>query len=395
MGSFGQNRRDMRIRNFFLDQGETLGGAERFLLDFFRSLTDGEIQRIAPAVVGVKSKEYRDLLPEKIPGISFSFPSLKGNIFRKGLATLALLRAARRLKKTVLTHGNSASLQIFANTPRTIFVAFLAKKIFRMPGKLLIMIHDFTIPKWLLGRVCETADVIVVNSMITRKMIRKQISKKASKKIKIVENGVDFEAVKKIPENIPSKVERVVLLGRIDPRKGQKYAVEAADLLLERNPHVQFFLVGSSFSADSQTVAYEKEIRDFVKNRKLENVFFLDAVENPYEVFASADMALVLPTEPETFGRVVVEALAMNTLVLSFDQTGPKQILELFCKQFGLPLEALIVEQGNAMSLAERIGFFADNPENIDLFVQKGRAFVEKNYDLKDTTKQLWKVLVG
>lgn len=383
----------MRIRNFFLDQGETLGGAERFLLDFFNALSDSEIQRLSPAVVGAKSKAYKKMLGQKIPEIPFHYPSLKGGIFRKGIASIALIAAAIRLKKVILKDGNSASTQIFANTPRSIFIAYLAKKLFRMPGKLIIMIHDFTIPQWLLKKVCRTADVIVVNSMITRQTIRSQIVEKDAEKMKIVENGVDFREAEKFEAKIPNKIEKVVLVGRIDPRKGQIFAVEAADLLLERNPHVQFFIVGGSFKEDPATRKYEKEVRKLVEDRNLNNVLFLDEVESSYEVFGSADMALVLPTEPETFGRVVIEALAMNTMVISFDQTGPKQILESFCKSIKKSQEVLLVEPENAMSLAERIGFFADNPDQIEDFIENGRSFVEKNYNLEHTRKHLLQIL--
>ena len=231
--------------------------------------------------------------------------------------------------------------------------------------------------------------------MNTRQVIRNQIDSVDTQKIKIVENGIDFKSVQKYEkQSSVSKIEKVVILGRIDPRKGQKYAVEAADLLQERNPHIQIFVVGPSFDGDPDTMSYEKDIKKFTKDRGLKNVFFVPEVSCSFEAFASADLVLALPTEPETFGRIVIEALSLGKPVIAFDQTGPKQILESFSRYSKIPTGLLLVEKNNAMSLAEKIAFFADNPAEIKPIIEKSRQFVFEKYNLKETKKQLLKILI-
>lgn len=387
----------MRVRTFFLDQGETLGGAERFLLDFFKNLTPSEISRLSPAVVGGKLESYRHQIPEGIKILKYKFPSVKGNWLRKISAGANILSSAQKLKTLVHKEGNAADVQIFANTPRTIFVGFLAKKIFGLKARFIVMIHDFTIPPKLLKRICATADVIIANSVITRQTIRGHIHPQDCEKIKIVENGVDFHEADKykalFEKSASPKIEKIALVGRIDPRKGQMYALEAADLLQERNPHLKFFIVGASFSGDQATTEYEKEVRQFAKERNLKNVFFLDEVEQPFEIFATADMALVLPTEDETFGRVVIEALAMKAMVLAFDRNGPRQILQTFATFAKKSADFLLVEPENSMTLAEKIGFFADNPHEAEGYIENARKFVEEKYNLNETKKHLFRIL--
>jgi len=382
----------MRRKTFFLEQAETLGGAERFTLDFFHSLSPTELRQLSPLVIGAKSKEYRDVLPERIDVQAFLFPSVRGGSFGKIKAVFSLLQSAWRLRKLAKTHN---ARQFFSNTPRTHFVMFLAKTFFFLPGKWIVMIHDFTIPKFLLHNIARRCDIIIANSTPCREYLRRHIRKSDYRKMRLIENGIDF---RKIPDgSVPQEIKNILLIGRIDPRKGQMFALQAADLLQERNPDIQFFIVGSSFSEDPRTVAYEQKIRTFAKDRNLQNVHFLDEVDDPFQTMNEADCVLALPTEGETFGRIVTEGLAMQKLVLVFDETGPSDILKNFeqfveTKTQKKRPHSLLVEKQNAMSLAERIGFFADHPQEAHPFTENARAFVEKQFSIEETRKQLFTV---
>lgn len=369
----------MKRRTFFLDQGEMLGGAERFLLDFFPKISSAEMRRLDPIIVGAQSEEYRSLVPPNFEVLPFPWPSVRGN---KIVAFVRLLGAARRL--TRLARAEKVT-QVFANTPRTMFAAYLAKKFFRMPAKLIIMIHDFTIPASLLRRILGVAEVIVVNSIATRKYVLAQLPKAQTKKLRIVENGVDFSQV---PDTEPvTNISTVLLLGRIDPRKGQKYAVQAAVEL----PELQFRIVGSPFPGDQRTMDYDCEIRDIVHSHALKNVSFIPEVKNPFDEMVRADIVLALPTEPETFGRIVTEALACGRPVLAFDRTGPGDILRQF---EGLEKTvSLRVIPDNVASLVERLTFFQKHPEELKKIARVARRFVEKNYPLSETAKRLIYVL--
>lgn len=385
----------MKFRTLFLDQGETLGGAERFLLDFFESLTEAEVRRLAPAVVGNPVPGYTERLPKGVTVVPFTFPQVRGAFLRKAQTSLQLLKVAKDLKKMI---KNTGATYVWANTPRTMFVAWIAKKVLRAKFRLIVIIHDFTVPPFLMKKIAKRADVIVANSIPSRQFVRGFLTEKQYSKIRIIENGVNIE---NIPEARPAeKIEKVVLLGRIDPQKGQQFALEAADLLAERNPELHFFIVGSPFMLDPRTVEYDKSIRQFVQDRELKNVEFIPEVKDPFSVMKEADLVLALPTLPETFGRVVVEGLAMGALVVAFSLTGPKQILtgfhHFYEKEIGTHIpESLLVEPGNVMSLAEKIAFFADNPAIVTQITAQTRSYVEKQYPLPETKKRMLHVLLN
>ncbi len=384
-------------RILFLDQGETLGGGERFLLDFFKLLKEKDIQRLRPVLLGGKHSEYRQKLPDNIPRYDFFFPSVKGNIFLKALAGINILRSAAKLKKAIRTFQAKT---IVTNSPRANFIALMTKMFFRSPVRWVIIVHDLNTQKawwkylhlWLRRQMGRYADCMVAVSLQTRAHLRQWIHERNFSKIRIIENGLDFENIP--TPKPPTEIRKILLLGRIDPRKGQMYALEAADLLQERNPDLEFVIVGDPFAGDPDTVEYAQKLRDFAEKRHLRNVRFESAVSEPFRTMRKADCVLVLSTQAETFGRIVIEGMSMGKLVLAFDETGPREIMKQYEKFLKLKHSPLLVEKGNAMSLAETIGFFADHPEEISRYTEKARAFVEANFSAQETKKRLFEAII-
>ena len=374
----------------FLDQGEFLGGAERFLIDFFKALTVSEFAEIRPILVGGQHIDYRKSLPDVIFE-DFEFPSVRGNVFLKFFAIFKLLISAYKLKKL---GQQKQAICFFSNTPRTHFVMFLTKKIFRVNVRWIAMFHDFTVPTFLLRRITGTADVLIANAVTTRNFLRKNSSSKNFEKIRIVENGINFDL---LPQSVPAKqIKNILILGRIDPRKGQLFALQAAQILQDSHSEIMFNFVGSSVKTDKRTLDYEKKCLNFVKKKNLKNVQFFPETQRPFEQIAKTDLVLFLPTEPETFGRIVIEALALEKLVLSFNETGPREILQLFerkLKEQNIDVSSVLVEQKNAKILAEKIIFFIKNPKKIKLFTMHSKEFVLKNFALKETKKRLIAIL--
>jgi glycosyltransferase involved in cell wall biosynthesis len=385
----------MKRKTVFLDQGEFMGGAEHFLLDFLNELSPTEIRRLNPIVLGGECDLYQLRLPENIERQPFALPAVKGGKIAKIIALVKLVFTARRLKSELKLQ---AATQLFTNTPRAHLVALLLKKVWGWKGIWIVMVHDFTTkPESLLRRIGTQADVVIANSLPTRHWLKKALTNKDQSKLRLIENGVKLSAV-----NQPAPQLMTVLnLSRIDVQKGQMYFAEAADLLQDRNPDLTFCIVGDSVKEDPSTQVYETKVRAFVADRRVENLSFKPGVKQPLKTINEYDGLVFTPTEPETFGRVVIEALSLGKLVIAFDQTGPKEILEhyerwlLKNKDFQ-PKEPhwLLVEPNNAMSLAERIAYFADNPSEVKQYTQHAAEFVQQNYSLEETKKRLLAVLM-
>jgi len=386
----------MTRKTVFLDQGEFMGGAEHFLLDFLGALSPTERRRLNPLILGGKCADYQAKLPSDIAQTDFVLPAVKGGLIGKFIALWKLLWTAKRLKKTLKTQ---AATQICTNTPRAHLTVLMLKMVWGWRGNWAVIVHDFTLrPHWLVQKIGAKADVVVANSMPTRQWLRQHLRTADHTKLRLIENGFNVPA-----DSTPAtELVSVLNLGRIDPRKGQLYLAEAADLLQERNPDVTFTIIGDSVASDANTTEYETQLKEFTKQRQLSRLSFKPSVSDALATIAEYDALVFTPTEGETFGRVVIEALASGKLAIAFAQTGPKEILEHYERWLGqhkkleLPEPGLLlVEPNNAMSLAERVAYFADNPNMVELYTKNAAEFVAQNYSLAETKKRLLEVFVN
>lgn len=382
------------MKTYFLDQGEFVGGAECFLIDFFNTLEESDCRQMQPEVVGGKSNDYKNRLKNKgVNVLNFLYPSVKGGVFAKALHSVELLKAAKRLTNVTQQERKK---QFFSNTPRTHFVMHLAKKFFRIKGRWIVMFHDFTVPNFLVRSIGKRADVLVANSMATRNYLRKILPEHCYDKIRIVENGIDFSLIPS--QTVPRKIEKILVLGRIDPRKGQLYALKAAKKLQADGVICLFDFVGGAVDGDTATNDYFDKCKVFAGEESLRNIRFLPEIDSVFEKIKEYDLVLFLPTEPETFGRVVTESLAMGKMVLSFDQTGPRDILQNFFYFLGrngqvIPKNPFLIPPNNALALAKAIKHYIENPNEAIAMCMQARSFVEKNYNLKETKKRLMEIL--
>jgi glycosyltransferase involved in cell wall biosynthesis len=119
----------------------------------------------------------------------------------------------------------------------------------------------------------------------------------------------------------------IALVGNLRPWKGQHVAIEALGLLSPRQREgLQLLLVGATADCDA---GYERELRAAVIATGLEaQVQFLGHRDDIPELMAAADVVLHASTEPEPFGLVVVEGMALGRFVLASELGGPSEILE-------------------------------------------------------------------
>lgn len=112
----------------------------------------------------------------------------------------------------------------------------------------------------------------------------------------------------------------VVLVGRLDPAKGQDVAIAAIDQLAARHREAQLVLVGGAI------VGHEGDIEARLRAAAGDRVTFTGHLADPGPWLAAADV-VVVPSRHEAFGLVVVEALAHGARVVAADVDGPRAIL--------------------------------------------------------------------
>jgi glycosyltransferase involved in cell wall biosynthesis len=118
----------------------------------------------------------------------------------------------------------------------------------------------------------------------------------------------------------------ILLPGRLTPWKGQKIFIEAIKLLFE-NKNISPFetiILGS----DQGRNVYKKQLLVLVQQYRLGKIIkFIDHCEEMPVAYGIANLVCSSSYEPETFGRISVEAQSMQIPVIASDIGGSRETI--------------------------------------------------------------------
>jgi glycosyltransferase involved in cell wall biosynthesis len=122
------------------------------------------------------------------------------------------------------------------------------------------------------------------------------------------------------------------VVGQITPWKGQDMGLRALAELAARHPQLRLLVVGEAkFLSDTTRFdngAYLRRLQELARDDRLAGrVDFVGERSDVPAIMGALD-ALLVPSDGEPFGRVVVEAMAAGTPVLASDAAGPAEIIE-------------------------------------------------------------------
>jgi len=118
----------------------------------------------------------------------------------------------------------------------------------------------------------------------------------------------------------------VANVGRLGSEKGCAYFLKAIEKVIREEPALRFVVVGDrSFYGNDD---YYRTLLELSEDLGIQNqIKFVGFEANVPEIMSSIDL-LVLCSENESFGRVVIEAMAMEKPAICFNSGGPKELIE-------------------------------------------------------------------
>jgi len=258
-------------------------------------------------------------------------------------STHCLMNIMREEKKVDIIH-----LHVYlASLPAVIFA-----KLFRIP--LFITEHYtgfvrqiLTFSERILARIImKSATVILPVSNYLKKYIQPYAPQA---RFEVVSNIVDssmFEATNVvIKENGKQKL--ILTVGRLDPAKGTSYLLEALNLLKITRKDFFLNIIGDgSIRKELEQKAKTLELDDFVQFHGMK-------LKSKVAEFMSQCDFFVLPSLFETFGCVIIEAMASGKPVVVTNIGGPNEIVT--------PQTGILVESANAESLKNGLEYMLDN----------------------------------
>ena len=165
------------------------------------------------------------------------------------------------------------------------------------------------------------------------------------------------------------------IVGRIVRWKGHIEFLNAAFLVLENVPRAKALIVGD-FSDGSED--YQERIQKMVdKSGFNDRIIMTGYIEEVSEIYSIMDVCVHTSIKPEPFGLVIIEAMANGVPVIASDTGAPREIITNEVNGF-------IVRPTKTTELADTIIGLLTNAELREGIGSRGRANVEKNYNVKD-----------
>jgi phosphatidylinositol alpha-mannosyltransferase len=184
---------------------------------------------------------------------------------------------------------------------------------------------------------------------------------------KVIPNGVD---VPRFARAVPvarwqDGTANVLFVGRHEPRKGLLDLLKAHRLLRRTGYQQRLLVVGSG--------PQEREARRYVATRRLKAVEFLGRVSDAEkaQLFRTADIFCSPATGGESFGIVLLEAMAAGAPIVASDIHGYKGVVRR-------GREGLLVEPHQPKELARAIARLLDDPALRDEMSAAGRLRAEE-----------------
>jgi phosphatidylinositol alpha-mannosyltransferase len=169
---------------------------------------------------------------------------------------------------------------------------------------------------------------------------------------RIIPNGVDLDAFANAEpyEELRDGTLNILFLGRFEERKGLIHLLKGYHRLRKRRVDARLLVVG--------TGPKQREYRRFVGLRGIRDVEWLGRVSDEQKVryFASADIYCAPNTGQESFGIVLLEAMAAGVPIVASDIHGFKRVVER-------NVQGILVEPRNPRAIAAALYALARDPE--------------------------------
>ena len=170
----------------------------------------------------------------------------------------------------------------------------------------------------------------------------------------VVPNGIDLEEfnprVPKLKKFCDGKI-NILFVGRIEERKGLIYLLKAFKILTRKFSNLRLIIVGEG--------ELKEYCQNYVKENNLKEVCFEGQITGPKlpSYYRTCDIYCSPAIYGESFGIVLIEAMASNVPVVAFANEGYKRVLE---KGKG---KRFLVGPKDYKTLAKKLEILIKNPK--------------------------------
>ncbi|MFM0213604.1 glycosyltransferase family 4 protein [Paraburkholderia sediminicola] len=374
----------------FVDQSGQLGGAEFALLQLAGSCT------ARSEVVLLSDGPFRARLEALGAHVQVLNDARVSGIVRQasGLNCLRVVPGILRQVRAIAARANAFDV-LFLNTQKALVLGALGKPLHRKP--VIWYQHDILtrqhfgrvqlhVIKWL---VRFAVDQVVSNSQASKRSLI-ALTGIAADTVPVIYNGIDAGAFKRIDGRdkgalrrrlgLPEHAWLAGLFGRLAPWKGQHIALEA----MARLPDVHLVLVGAPLFGED---AYAQRLHEQAAALGVADRVHVAGFQDDVPAWMKAmDVILHTSTEPEPFGRVIVEGMAAARPVIAAAAGG---VTEIVRHQHN----GWLVKPGDVAALADAIGALRADPAMAQRLANQALADVQTEFSVDQYLQRMMQAI--
>ncbi len=243
---------------------------------------------------------------------------------------------------------------------------------------------------WLHGKLYSRVDRLVALTDIHRRNLLTNLPIREQNLV-VIPNAVDLRRFNPSLRSEPLRreflgAEEGVLIGvvsRIDKGKGLLEVLEAAEIIKNQGLAFRLIVVGRETIGEEGML---EVLRNDIARRQLaKHVFLIGHRPDIGAVIASLDL-MVMPSPSETFGRVLIEAMASGTAVIASSGGGVADIVHH-------ESDGLLVPPLQAKPLAEAMGRCIGDGELRNKLAVGGLRAARERYDQKKLDRELYALM--
>ena len=191
-------------------------------------------------------------------------------------------------------------------------------------------------------------------------------------------SGVNLEHFQPVP--YPKEIS-YFCLSRLLKSKGVCEYLEAARIVKEKYPDVQFYLLGK-YETNMQDAVEREYVEQFIKDGIITRFEETDDVRPYYEQCS----VYVLPSYREGTPRTVLEAMAMGRPIITTDTQGCRETVEDGKNGFLVPIK-------DSEAVAEKMIWFVEHPAEIETMGKESTILAKKKFDVRKVNRHMMKIM--
>jgi glycosyltransferase involved in cell wall biosynthesis len=258
------------------------------------------------------------------------------------------------------------------------WMVYFANKTLKLP--VVSTVHGFNSVSFYSSIMTKADRVICVSNAIKEFIIANYHT--PVEQIRVIPRGVDLKQFN--PENIDENWIKqtkkkweigdslvVTSVGRITQLKDYETFIKAIKILESQHPNIKGLIVGG---VREDKKVYFQSLNELCKSLHIKDkIIFTGSQEKIAEIYSLSDIIISSSKKPESFGRTVAEALALNTPVVATNHGGVLDIIQEGINGFFVPI-------GDEEALAKAIIKAKDL--NFD-----GTSYIQKHFSLESMSE--------